>query len=187
MQGLGGFKGQGLSGEKAIPVGYFTALNPGNVAWVCPRAGRYTFTIRGGGDAGGGGASNQNGYTGAAAQRTLILGAGQAVQMVVGTGGSRVHSPLAVNPGTSTTLTFPDGIVMTAEGGNGATGVVAAATGGDINVAGRATGQPAPAIGAFDVVPASSSLQVPGAGVGGKNDANNGSGGPGIVYISATY
>jgi hypothetical protein len=180
--GLLGFKGQGLAGEKAPAIAYFTVLNPGDTSWVCPRAGRYTFTIRGGGDCGIVG-SNPGGYSGAAAARTIILAGGHTLPISVGRGGSRDTSQGGQPPGrgTATSITFSDRM-MVAEAGNGVTGVAASAYGGDLNVAGNTTpGDGAPAIGGLPVVPASSSTYlVPGAGA---SNTTYGPGGPGVVLI----
>lgn len=172
-----------MRGEKAALAGYFTALNPGDTTWVCPRAGRYTFTIRGGGDCGVVG-SNPGGYSGAAAARTLILPSGQIVAVSVGRGGSRDTSQGGQPPGrgTATSVTFHDR-TMIAEAGNGLTGAAANAYGGDVNVSGSTMANDgAPAIGMFPVVAASSSpYLVPGAGA---SNTTYGPGGPGIVLIS---
>ena len=183
MLGLWGFKGQGMRGEKAAPTGYFTALSPGDTSWTCPRAGRYTFTIRGGGDCGVVG-TNPGGYSGAAASRTVLLSAHQVIALSIGRGGSRDTSQGGSPPGraTATSVTFPDRS-MVAEAGNGALGIPATASGGDQNITGStAASDGAPAIGTFpNIAPSTSTYLVPGPGA---SNTPYGPGGAGIVFIS---
>lgn len=184
MMGLAGFNGQTMGGSKARGAEFFTAFNPGDTFWTCPRGGYYTFTARGAGGAASGGTG---GGGGAAVQRTELLAAGQVVTFSIG---QACRFGTGTGNGTATIVNFPGGAAISAGGGfqGGAGGV---ATGGDVNIAGGAAvgglGGISPAIVDFGATPVvlSNNTDGPGAGSstsGGilRNEASSG-----ILYLRA--
>jgi hypothetical protein len=192
MQGLGGTnsglnRGATMSGNKPnTGTPYFTALSPGQTSWTAPASRWYRLTAIGGG---GMAAVSNGGGGGGAAQKLVYIPKGTTLVIAVGQGGANIDA------GTATTVTLPDGTVLTGGGGAyGTTGAGGTASGGDINVTGNAkstiNGGDGPTIGDFIgapfTPPGGVALEGMGAiGVGGTYKfSTQYPGGDGILYIA---
>ena len=108
-QKLRGFVGQGMSGGRKSVTPYVYSYPPGSYTFTVPKNGWYRFFVLGSG--GSGLVAGTAGGSGALVVGERALTKGQAVAVVVGAG----ETPN--NNGNQTTVTFPDGSVMTAGGG----------------------------------------------------------------------
>lgn len=119
-QGLRGFVGQGMDGRKAVPNAYVREFLPGTYSYTVPYSGRWKFVLRG---KGGNVSGLDGGGSGAYAEKTVLLNAGQVVAIVIG---------------SDTTVTFPGYPVVTA--GGAVLGAAGVASGGDVMYNGSAGG-----------------------------------------------
>jgi hypothetical protein len=136
VDSIRGFKGQNMRGR--LPVSVVCAnFPPGSYTFTAAKGGKYKFIAWGaGGGAGTAGAgTDTGGGSGGYAEITMFLATGQSVAVVVGVGGLFAS-------GGNTTLTFPNGKVVTCTGGAAGAassgGTAGTATGGDVNLAGSA-------------------------------------------------
>lgn len=90
----------------------------------------------GGGAAGANGGPGNPGSGAGACMKRVSLATGQQLALNIGAGGTPLGAGAGVNPGTASTVTFPDGSTMTATGGQVAAG--GTATGGEYNRSGGA-------------------------------------------------
>lgn len=186
MQGLGGLapglnRGATMSGNKhAESSPYATALSFGQTSWTSPASRRYLITAIGaGGGCNSGGSSGGGG--GGGLQKTVYLPKGAVLVIDVGVGLASDDN------GEDTTVTLPDGTILTAGGGiSGATtGAGGTATGGDLNVTGNpksgVNGGDGPTVGDFIGAP----FVQPTFGGLGYNTAGIGAGGK--YFVGAPY
>lgn len=124
MPGIRGFVAQGLDGQKKALTAAVRSYPPGSYTFVASASGVYRIAMWGAGDHGGG-------ASGAFVQAERPLAQGQRVAVVVANSDS---SP----PPLNTTVTLPNGEVLTAGSASGtSTGGTATATGrGDIAING---------------------------------------------------
>jgi hypothetical protein len=206
VDSIRGFKGQNMRGR--LPVSVVCAnFPPGSYTFTAAKGGKYKFIAWGaGGGAGTAGAgTDTGGGSGGYAEITMFLATGQSVAVVVGVGGLFAS-------GGNTTLTFPNGKVVTCTGGAAGAassgGTAGTATGGDVNLAGSAGvtggtggsglgtgggvggggtggGAGAPANLPFrgGVGTSAVSLNTPGPGAGGGATGTGGIGGNGQVLV----
>lgn len=127
-QPLRGFVGQSMAAKKKGFSGFAAQYTPGSYTFVAPLPGYYKFILWGAGDG-----SNPGGGSGAYSEKTAFLTPALSVPIVVGIG-------TAAAVGGDTTVSLPGAAIVTAGGGNGATGGVA--SGGDLNLNGSASGNP---------------------------------------------
>jgi len=164
-QKLRGLVGQRMNGAKDLITPYVTNFPPGSHSWTPPEAGWYKFCAWG---HGGIGNATGSGGSGGYCEITRSLAPGQTVTIVVG------QCPFG-SGATNTTITFPDGKVVTAGSTDGAT--AGTASGGDVNLAGTA--------GSTSITGASGgSGSGSGGGAGGAGAAgthNGGAGAPGVL------
>lgn len=110
--------------------GYVAQYTPGSYTFVAPKAGNYIFVAwgAGGGFSSGGGLA---GTSGAYIEITRRLGVGQKVAIVCGRGQTTIA-------GQDSTVTFDNGLVVTAGGGGANNGTPGIASNGDVNLNGSA-------------------------------------------------
>lgn len=165
-RGLAGFVGQGMSGAKplstvrtlAAPVWTVAA---GSGSWTATEDCTAYVFVTGGGAVGGSTGSQGGGGAGATYRRYKML-KGQTVSYVVGA--ATTNSGNTVSAGADATATFPDGIVITGQGGQSTLGGVG--SGGDLNRS-----------GGNGVNNNSAGLAGQFGGAGGANTGGTGSGG----------
>ncbi len=119
-QRLRGLVGQGMSGVRRSRSPVSRSYSPGSYTFTAPTGGWFRFVAFGG----GAGASNGS-YSGASGALVIAqrpLAGGQRVSITVGGGGA-----IGGGNGGNTTITMPDGEVITAQGGQGSTGGVGTA------------------------------------------------------------
>lgn len=121
---LMGLVAQGMDGRKKSFIGGAFQYTPGSYTFTAPQAGWWKFVLWGAGD------SNGNATSGAYSEYTVFLGVNQNVALVVATANTLASA-------LDTTATFPSGKVVTAGGAGASPG---AASGGDVNLAGSASG-----------------------------------------------
>lgn len=129
----GGFMGtrrlpQGMEVRKkgSGGAGYAAIIPAGSTSWTAPASGKFKFHLW---SAGFGGISGQGGCSGSYAEKTKNLIKGQVLPVAVGYG----RCPAAGGNSSDTSVTFPDGTVVLANGPTVPTDVVTA-TGGDVNL-----------------------------------------------------
>lgn len=115
-QPLRGFVGQSMSGSKDPITPESRAYPVGSHTFTVPKSGIYRFVLWG---AGGGGADAKGGGSGAFILAERPLAAGQSVAISVGAPSLTASSD--GGNGGSTTVTLPNGDVLSAGGGAGAT------------------------------------------------------------------
>lgn len=116
-------------------LGFLYQYTPGIYTFTPPQAGLWKFVLWGAGGGCFNGTSGQAAGSGAYCETNRRLDPAQNVTIIVGAG--------STNSGGATTVTFPDGTVVSAGGGvtGNSTGVGGVASGGDVNLAGSAAGQ----------------------------------------------
>lgn len=124
-QKLRGAVGQGMAGRKETRRSYCQVCGPGSYAFKAPFSGRYKFVLHGAGGAAVGGVG---GASGAYAEKTLPLVAGQVATITVGAARSAV----------STSVSLPGWPMVVAGSANGTT--PGTATGCDFGLSGSAGG-----------------------------------------------
>lgn len=189
MQGLGGLlpglsRGATMSGNKsAVGASFTSAIAFGQTSWTAPYSGYFRFTLRGGG---GNATASLGGGSGAAAQASCYLQKGASIACTVGNGGAAGSVD-----GGDTTLTLPNGVVVTAGGGKSASngGAGGVAIGGEASTPGlpsvSTTGGNAPDFGTFPGAPTNTvSGRQPGTGAGGSYISTIVNGGTGEIYVT---
>lgn len=177
-QGLNGFRGQAMSGQRVTSAGviiassYLTGASlaaTGSV--IAPATGTaYIYVIGAGGHAGNAGISPGGGGGGGAAFRTITVRRGDTFTV------SAAAIPTSDGAdGADSTVTCPDGSVVRGGGGKGGvspnSGLGGTGTGGDINRSGGAGGDPG---SAGEGTGAGAGGLGPGSGIGGGGAAGFG-------------
>lgn len=117
--------------KRTIPIAPPYEFPPGTYSWLVPYSGRWKFVAWSGG--GSVVSDGDGGTSGCYSEKTKALAANTVVSIVVGTGG--VLSTVA----EATTITFPDGSVVSCPAGGVGTSVPTP-TGGDVNLPGSPAG-----------------------------------------------
>jgi hypothetical protein len=138
--GVRGFVGQGMNGRRPLVDGVVRQYSAGSHTLVIPTPGLWKFVLWGG----GGNANNSPGGGSGYSEVSVQLNAGQVVAIVCGASAA------------ASTVTLPNGRIITAPGGDtggGSPGAGGAGSGGDVNLSGTAgigsAGGAAPSNGEF--------------------------------------
>ena len=143
--------------KRTVPIAPPSQFAPGTTNWTVPYSGRWKFVAWSGG--GTGASPAEGGNSGCYAEKTKALAANTVVAIVVG------------GPSASTTITFPDGTVVTCPAGNGGASAPPTPTGGDVNLQGSQGGNNSGGAGANG--------QGTGGGAGKAGNGSNTGGGAG--------
>lgn len=173
---LRGFVNQSMSGKKppsasrADAAQMVDTATPGAGSLTVARNGVALIYLEGPGGSGDA-ASRGGGGGGAALCKKFRVTKGQVLSWTVGTPGAAAANPAPGNDGSDTTLTLPNGVVLTAGAGKGGAasgGLGGIASGGDVNRTGGAGGSSGGA---------GSSAPDAGGGAGGASGVGSGGGG----------
>ena len=156
---------------------YLEVYGQGSHTWTCPKTGIYEFAVwgPGGGGSGGGGA-------GLSIARRRIR-RGETAALSIGRGGINAGD----GSNASSTITLPDGTVLTGGRGEGSNlgGAGGTATGGDTNAAGSAaSGSDGGAAGSSGSYRGGATSTSSSGGRGPGGGASSGSGADGQAIIS---
>jgi hypothetical protein len=166
-----------------------TIYPPGSWTFTAPSSDVYEFA---GWSPGYASLNSAPSVSGSFALKKVHLAKGQTVAIVVGAAAALAGSG-SIGANTATSVTFPDGSVMTVALGDPASSTAAAATGGDVNLPGNVSsdstvGAAAPSYGDYNGGPQSSTAGVANApGGGAPYRAAGATGGDGLVIVRRVY
>lgn len=153
---------QSYAGGRVELIGVIDATSSGSM--MAPRTCIALIWAWGGGASGFGNTGAQGGGGAGGVFKFFRISKGQTISYTVGAGGAGTTNHLAGNDGGNSTVTLPNGLVLTAGGGKG-NGTGGTASGGDLNRPGGAGG-----LGAAGATGANGAL-------GGAVDSGAGGGG----------